>query len=237
MHNVQDFLNNQEVNYKTFDEKTSDRVSTRLRELRKEKFENTETLKRKCELMEVPAGYYSMLNFERTSYSKKRNPTKQNVDGMRLATFYELCLFYDVSPNYLLCENSSRHTESTADMIKSEWKITDDILDIFKFAARHNVTNIDGMNEMEFLEYILKECFLKIEEIAGNYIETLKEIYEFKKKYIDGNTNLIKEEYILNEVEITDDYQDLKERMTLYKIEILKLIEKFLENLYKKFDK
>ena len=105
---------------------------------------------------------------------------------------------------------------------------------MFKFVSKHTKTSIDNMSEMEFLELFLKECFMRIEGIAGNYIGALKSKYEFENEYMNKDNGFIKDKYISNETELINTYQDLQGELTLYKLEILKLVEKFLESIYKK---
>ncbi len=231
MHNKS---NDNEVKYKQLDDETANKIARKLRNLRQEKYQSKENFKIDCEMMEVPATYESMINFERILYKEDSAKKKQSVKGMRLATFYELCEFYKVSPNYLLYDKASRHIEDTADKIKEDWGITDDILDMFKFVSKHTKTSIDNMSEMEFLELFLKECFMRIEGIAGNYIGALKSKYEFENEYMNKDNGFIKDKYISNETELINTYQDLQGELTLYKLEILKLVEKFLESIYKK---
>lgn len=234
MLNKQKDIEQQEVNYKQFDLNAANNVAKKLRELRKEKFESTKKFKIECQLQNVPSTYDSMINFERILYKSTDSKRKQSVKGMRLATFYELCLFYNVSPNYLLYDNASRHIEDTADKIKADWGITDDILNIFKFAARHSYIGMGNINEMEFLSLILKECFLKIEMITEDYLIEQKRINDFRDKYFINGTDFLKDEYMSEEAPLIDEYHEYQSKAMLYRVEILKIIENFLGNLYKK---
>ena len=150
---------------KAYDIETANMTAKKLKMLRQEKYKTFLNFQIACDSMKTPASYYSMINFEQ-EVSDYEKDTRQNVRGMKLSTFYGLCKLYNVSPNYLLIENASRHSEDTADKIKADWNIDDNLLDFFKRTARHSNIFWGKMTEMDFLSFILTNYFADFETLV-----------------------------------------------------------------------
>ena len=183
---------------KAYDIETANMTAKKLKMLRQEKYKTFLNFQIACDSMKTPASYYSMINFEQ-EVSDYEKDTRQNVRGMKLSTFYGLCKLYNVSPNYLLIENASRHSEDTADKIKADWNIDDNLLDFFKRTARHSNIFLGKMTEMDFLSFILTNYFADFETLVVDYVHALKNKNDFIDKYVDKSTDLFKDEYIVDE--------------------------------------
>lgn len=62
----------------------------------------------------------------------------------------------------------------------------------------------------------------------------MKEKEDFENKYLYKDTGYIKAEYILDEVSLTDTYQEFQAKCTANKIDIINKIEKYFDDVYKK---
>ena len=65
----------------------------------------------------------------------------------------------------------------------------------------------------------------------------MKEKEDFENKYLYKDTGYIKAEYILDEVSLTDTYQEFQAKCTANKVEMINIIEGFLDTLYKEAHK
>ncbi len=239
--------NIEKIKYDEYTNEKATYTAIKLRECREAKKYSRGKIDDLSQNGEFPAGYNSLLRYEQFVYEKTKG---QTVKGMRLATFYELCRFYDVSADYLLGFKISKHAENTADYIMKEWKFSDDFLfKIKEMQARKSPIDkqYKQTNVFEFAEYFIMNCMQKFEYAVMDYISSLAEMERFKTeniKYIDSETGRLKiidadEDLNVNERNLLNshnssletEYETLYARLKATRYDIMRCIDGFVDDV------
>lgn len=221
--------------YKEFSNEIANKVVERLRKCRENKGTDRKKLKILCETQEFPTAYNSIVNYEQKVYGTNQ---RQSIKGMRLATFYEICEYYNVSADYLLGFKESRHRESSADYVSSEFGFDDNILEIFRKMKYHTDIKLGykKFSEMEFISFILTKFFFKIESEINNYFNKEDELEEFINTNIDKEINMFKNAESLtaeNETHLQSEYGNVKYGFEQARYKLIKALDVFLQDLKK----
>lgn len=246
---------NSKHQYKEYTPKLATETAHRLKKCRKNKKISRAELDVKCQCDEFPTQLSTIINYEQEVYPSTK---RQNVRGMRLATFYELCEFYDVSADYLLGFKDSCHRESSADYVKQEWGFSDSVLEEFK-KMKNRTLLLDNRykqyNQKDFLSFILLHFFNNFEQVVTQYLNAQADLEKAKDKYIDPKTGLLKlldEDRALRTAKRSNGKAEIKENLYIgsgaannsmeaemedltyaveqAKFKIFKVIEQFLKN-------
>lgn len=239
-------------NYKEYTVELASQTADKLRQCRKNKKISRARLDSLCLNEEFPVSYDSMINFEQPVYE---NTKRQNIRGMRLASFYELCEFYNVSADYLLGFKESIHRESSADYVNKEWGLNDNTLQRFKNMKKNNKSIYFDENhsftETEFINLMLDNFLTSFEGAISKYLEECYELKKFNENNLNPETGLLeffdedKAYNIMKRTNNADEYvasiasnidmelkgEDLHFNVEQAKFQIYKVVDKFIDGI------
>ncbi len=234
------------IQYKQYTHIEATITALRLKECREQLNINRQALDYQCQNKKMPSTMSSITSFEQCVRPGQR---RQSVKGMSLSTFYELCEFYQVSADYLLGFKESRHRESSADYINSEFGLDDDVLQLLKQMKSHEQlslsTKYKDFAEIDFFKLFISNFVRNFEIPILEYFNKLSEVEKFNKENTSilnnsGSLHLTKKEYqnkemvradMLAETKLNDDIQELDLMVQLARLEVIKNFESFLGKL------
>lgn len=238
--------------YNEYTVELASQTADKLRQCRKNKKISRARLDSLCSNKEFPVSYNSMINFEQPVYEDTK---RQNIRGMRLASFYELCEFYNVSADYLLGFKESMHRESSADYIHREWGLNDTTLQRFKSMKKNNKSIYFDENhsftETEFINLLLGDFLTNFEGAISKYLEKCYELKKFNENNLNSKTGLLElfdEDKAYNRMKQTNDLneyiasietnidmelkgEDLHFNVEQAKFQIYKVVDKFIDGI------
>lgn len=237
------------ITYKQYDIAAAQKTSKRLRECRERLKYSQEDMADLNSRGKFPVKYEALKNYEmKIDEFTKRS----NIKGMKLKTFYELCMYYDVSADYLLGFTRSRHTKSTVDYLfppkgrscsrknadyrKMDLGIKDDTIDVLKYlnTEPHNQILLPkGYNEIsgcDFVNFMICHLAKRLISYTRDYFDTVSSFEEFKDKYCDPKTGNLKKgiDYI---GDFANDYQEAEYAANAAKFSVMQVVERFLDEL------
>lgn len=128
----------------------------------------------RCEYGEIENFPFSRDTYYSYSSIVKRRKSRNNLQSMDLHRFYDICAYTDVSADYLLGFNTSKRKELSAEMVKTEFGLSDKAMERLIKIKKHT-PEYKGDLSTYVLNFIFEndDFWYKFEERLPAYLACL----------------------------------------------------------------
>lgn len=186
-------------------------------------------IQEKYERGEFPVSLYTWDNYKK---SLKQNSTTKAVKRMHLETFYKICLYADVSADYLLRFIETKRKEETAETVRKEFGLTDEAMNTLRdtidksFYVSHKCDDCKDFTLSGFFNFMTVNFSNKFANAIAEYFYITESIN--KNKEIVNTDKLDNSKYF-------DCFPDKAELFA--KFQITQIVDEFIDNLKKELKK
>lgn len=178
---------------------------------------------------DFPVSLYTWDNYKK---SLKRNNSTKAVKRMRLETFYKICLYSDVSADYLLRFIETKRKDETAEMVRKEFGLTDETMNTLRntmdesFYASSENTVYKDFSMADFLNFMIVNFFSKFANAIAEYFEIME--------HVNADNDIINNDHF----EKYKYWEESPERAALFaKFQITQTVEELIDSLRKELKK